>query len=169
MAARRQEALEKKITAGIGNRIREARNLIGLTQQSLADRSGHSKSQIAQWEIGVRTPGIDGAFSLASTMKISFLWLATGLGELQTADQEERQPRLSSSLFQASIRFAIKHIGENYPPGVVDPAELAEKLYWIGAKEGLAVPGKTIEECEEILRGAARIRLQADVSRGLPD
>ncbi len=160
MAVRRQEVPIEKVSEGIGPRIREARKLLGLTQQKLSDLCGHSKGQIAQWEIGVRTPGIDGVFVLASTMKISFLWLATGQGEARPGHVEEGQPRWSAALFEASVRFASHYISENDLPAVLDVAEFAKQVYMAGAKEGFDSPGKSIEECMEFLRGAVpRIRV----------
>ncbi len=165
MATRRQEAPQKKVTEGIGGRIREARKLLGITQESLSDRSGHSKSQIAQWEIGTRTPGIDGAFSLATSMGISFVWLATGQGDLQSAYQEKREPRHSSSLFKSSVGFAQQYMANKDLTGVLDLAELAEKLYDMGANAGFDAQGKNMEECADFLRKAANIQVEANVTR----
>lgn len=161
MVARRQEVQRKKVTEGIGDRIREARKARDITQQGLAEISGHSKSQLAQWEIGARTPGIDGAFDLASAMGVSFDWLATGQGEMQADKGKNALPSYSSALFKSSMAFARQYIEEKGLSAAVDFIEFADHLYQTGAREGFDSPEKTLEECTEFFR-RTRININLD-------
>ena len=48
----------EQITKNIGKRIRELRNMNGLTQQELADRTELTKGYISQLENGLVTPSV---------------------------------------------------------------------------------------------------------------
>ena len=52
----------EQITKNIGKRIRELRNMNGLTQQELADRTELTKGYISQLENGLVTPSTASAF-----------------------------------------------------------------------------------------------------------
>lgn len=166
MSRKRQGAAPQKISEGIGGRIREARKVLGLTQQALSDMSGHSKAQIAQWEISNRTPGVDGLYSLANAMGISFLWLATGEGDSQATSGAERRPKFSAPLLKACATFAFRYISDKYPSGGLDPAELTELLYLLGVEKGFDAEDKTLEECEAFFEGAAEISVSTNFNVG---
>jgi transcriptional regulator with XRE-family HTH domain len=164
LSERRQGPVKEKVSEGIGQRLREARKHLHLTQQGLSDLSGHPKSQIAQWEIGARTPAIEGLYSLASSMGISFEWLATGHGGIRADSSSSQEPRFSGPLLRASIRIASEYISKNASHEILDISELAEQVYLAGAAEGYDAPGKTFEVCMEFLEGAAQIRVLTSVS-----
>ncbi len=52
----------------LGNRIREARTRLGLTQDELGGRLGIGKSSISEWEHGKRSPSIDDLTRLAEAL-----------------------------------------------------------------------------------------------------
>lgn len=66
------------IKKSIGNRIRQARAKLGLTQEQLAKELHTSKSSISDWEIGDNLPKIPGAIELAQKAEVSLDWLLTG-------------------------------------------------------------------------------------------
>lgn len=53
------------------NRVKECRNKLGLSQMELAEKSGVSRSTIAEIEAGKRTPGVDIAILLARALGVS--------------------------------------------------------------------------------------------------
>jgi transcriptional regulator with XRE-family HTH domain len=164
LGARRQVPERKKVSTGVGDRIREARKATSLTQQALSNRSGYSKTQIAQWEIGHRTPGIDPAFNLAQALEVSYSWLSAGLGDMRPSPERDEGHRYGSSLFKACVAFAARSVMSKFPGGTFEPgnlADLAEQLYLAGAQKGLDDPSRSIDECWEFLRTAMQIRVVA--------
>ncbi len=59
------------------DRLREAREVAGLTQQQLADKIGIQVSSICRYEKG-QTPRLGRVAELASALGVSVNWLATG-------------------------------------------------------------------------------------------
>lgn len=58
-----------------GERLREARNKAGLTQDDLAVRTGVGKSQIQRYERGASDPTADYVARIAKALRISSDWL----------------------------------------------------------------------------------------------
>ena len=54
-----------------GNRIREARKNLGLSQQAVADKIGVSKVTICWYESGERTPSLEKFLKLAEALNLS--------------------------------------------------------------------------------------------------
>lgn len=67
-----------------GNRIRECRTLLGITQSELGDLLGIGKSSISEWEHGKRTPSLKDLARLAAALKVSPEYL-TGWADAPTA------------------------------------------------------------------------------------
>ena len=66
----------------MGNRIRELRKHLGLTQQEFADRIGVKQNTLSQYESGRNDP-IDAVVSLiCREFGVSEAWLRTGEGEM---------------------------------------------------------------------------------------
>ena len=62
-------------------RVREARKLIGLSQEELAAELGISRSAVAQWEMLRGTaPSVENLVALARRSGMAFEYLATGRG-----------------------------------------------------------------------------------------
>lgn len=66
--------------ASIGSRIREAREIRGISQTVLARRCGVSRAAVSQWESDATTPTGPNLVSIASTLMVSPRWLAEGKG-----------------------------------------------------------------------------------------
>lgn len=79
----------------IGNRVKQARKALNLTQTELAKRSNLKQSSISDLEVG-KSQGTTYLASLAATLGVSALWLETGkgsmTGELSSADVLELVP-----------------------------------------------------------------------------
>lgn len=79
----------------IGERIKTARKMRGLTQTMLSDLIGLSQSAVSEWESGRTDPTTDSLLSLATSLNVSFEWLATGRGQPEYHEQtatSTRQP-----------------------------------------------------------------------------
>ena len=75
----------------MGDRIRQLRKALGLTQQEFADRIGVKRNTIAQYEIGRNEP-IESILSLiCREFDVNEEWLRTGSGEIfREVDTEAR-------------------------------------------------------------------------------
>lgn len=95
----------------IGQRIKEARKSIGLTQRELAERSGTATGTIQQYELGKRQPRIEQLKSIASALNVDVNWLMNGqtLEERDQAWKDRVARRFEEAQAQAdgSIRIHV--------------------------------------------------------------
>lgn len=77
----------------LNDRIKTARELIGLTQEELAVRVGVSRPAVVMWENG-KTKTIEGEnlVRTAYVTRVDPLWLATGEGEMQPRFAVREEP-----------------------------------------------------------------------------
>src|SRR5262245_24076569 len=61
---------------GVGARLREARERLGLSQIEVAARSKFTTRSITRWEHGVCDPGIEEVWVLSMIYQVSIDWLA---------------------------------------------------------------------------------------------
>ena len=66
----------------IGQRIKQLRKMLGLTQKEFAEKIGKSTISIAKWEAGDRTPDESTLKLIAKEFNIDEEWLKTGEGEM---------------------------------------------------------------------------------------
>lgn len=71
----------------IGERIKEARKAIGLSQVDLARLVGVTQPAVANWESGVHDPRRLMLEKIADTLKVSAAWLASGARSAVEADK----------------------------------------------------------------------------------
>lgn len=62
----------------VGRNVRRIRQMKGLTQESLADKSGFSQQYISGLEKGQRNPTIISIYELAKTLGVSHVDLVSG-------------------------------------------------------------------------------------------
>ncbi len=84
---------------GFGRRLKECRELIGMTQEELAEMVGVEKQHISRIERGVRACSIDLLVIFASTLHISTDYLLLGV----SIDKEIFRKQLSEMAFQLSM------------------------------------------------------------------
>jgi len=95
------------------HRVREARRLLGLSQESLAAELGVSRSAVAQWEHAAGTsPSVDHLSALARRSGMCFEYLATGrgpriLGEPMVAEPAAEYDALTEQQKQLLERFRL--------------------------------------------------------------
>lgn len=66
----------------IGDRIKELRKALGLTQQEFADKIGIKRNSFANYETGRNTPLDAIIVSICREFNVSESWLRTGEGEM---------------------------------------------------------------------------------------
>jgi transcriptional regulator with XRE-family HTH domain len=64
--------------AQTGNRIRERRLVLGLSQRDLDDATSYSYAYVSRVEAGARTPSLSVLIEFGDVLDVSALWLATG-------------------------------------------------------------------------------------------
>lgn len=67
---------------GIGERIKEVRKSLSLTQQSFSDRIKLKRQTIAAYEIGTVTPSDRTIIDICREFDVSETWLRTGSGDM---------------------------------------------------------------------------------------
>jgi transcriptional regulator with XRE-family HTH domain len=86
--------------------VRIARQRAGLTQQQLADRSGHPRETIARWETGTREPSLTDLRALVSAADLDLVInLAQRDESLREAVEDELQLTpisVSAALFRTA-------------------------------------------------------------------
>ena len=85
-------------TIAFGNRVRAARELLGITQEDLASRVGMSPSHMSIVERGVKVPRMDTVVKLANELDVSADYL------LQDSITQSRNNQLLSSIMELPER-----------------------------------------------------------------
>ena len=84
---------------GFGRRLKECRELIGMTQEELAGIVGVEKNHIARIERGSRACSIDLLVIFAATLHVSIDYLLLGI----SIDKEAFRKQLSEIAFHLSM------------------------------------------------------------------
>ena len=72
----------------MGERIKELRKFLGLTQQEFAAKIGSNQNNITNYETGRRTPSSAAVNNMCKTFGVSEEWLRTGEGEMIVPDED---------------------------------------------------------------------------------
>jgi transcriptional regulator with XRE-family HTH domain len=94
MRVSRDSLRDQKIEHYVGQRIRERRTLLGLTQQQLAELIGVTYQQAHKYERGINRISAARLYALARVLGVEVGYFFDGLDELPAAPLLERQ-RLS--------------------------------------------------------------------------
>lgn len=87
--------------AASGIRIRQARELSGMTNQSLAIKLGSGKGTISRWESGAVSPSIEQYLELSRLLNVRAAWLMA----LDVVDTVKPDPiREAITLLQSTIK-----------------------------------------------------------------
>ena len=77
----------------IGDRLKELRKILGLTQQEFADKLGIKRNAIATYEVGKSNPGDSVVALICSKFSVSESWLRAGEGDPFLEKSREEQIR----------------------------------------------------------------------------
>ncbi|MEI4482199.1 MULTISPECIES: XRE family transcriptional regulator [unclassified Phyllobacterium] len=113
----------------IGERIRSARDMKGLTQQDVADHFGIARVSVTQWESGITQPGRDKFSGLAELLGGSPDWYMTGKGQIPVSDLLKK--RIDEQIAKTKRKLSA----DSYDPDNHD-APMDEEQMTIGSETG---------------------------------
>jgi transcriptional regulator with XRE-family HTH domain len=90
----------------IGQRIREAREALGFSQEQLADNLGISFQSVQQWETGKTTPRATRMRKLATVLGKSPTWLQFGVGPSDSSKIDDIYKLITSAEFKSQVSGA---------------------------------------------------------------
>lgn len=98
----------------VGNRIKQVRNLLGITQEEFAKQIGRSRLAIARYETGARTPDDTTIKLISEKFGISERWLKTGEGEMFIKIEP------NATLIELDALPVVAKVGAGFPQSVGD-------------------------------------------------
>ena len=103
----------------LAQRIRRARRIAGLSQQTLASKLGVTRSAVSNWESADSVQPTTGRLALlASALRVSFEWIATGRGEMRFAADCAGGSEAEGSLVNCPHELHLLHLYRYAPPRV---------------------------------------------------
>lgn len=113
---------------GWGNRIKERRTELGISQAELGTRAGFSQQTIGDYETEKGGLKVDQAARLADALGVNVAWLAFGLGAM-TGTASEDDSRLDREMIrQAIIAFDKLLIRKGLSRATLDSTRKAEMI-----------------------------------------
>lgn len=109
-----------------GNRIREARKNLGLSQQAVADKIGVSKVTICWYESGERTPSLEKFLKLAEALNLSLDELVGQ--EINVVAEDETDYHIKLNKKDIEIITILKEKSEIYKKLYTDPKRTIELI-----------------------------------------
>lgn len=89
-----------------GDRIKEVRKSLNLTQQKFADRIGTKQNTVAQYEIGRNVPIDPVITAICREFNVNEIWLRTGEGEpFQEESRQEQIMKFAAQTIKGSDEF----------------------------------------------------------------
>ena len=127
----------------IGQRIKQIREKLGLSQREFAEKIGKSRIGVAQWEAGKRTPDESTLKLIAKEFGVSEEWLKKGEGEmfLETAVAEREEEGIKVPFYPdvtLSAGVGLEPTTEEHFWIEISP-DLMVKLIGIVYKKGLTL------------------------------
>lgn len=106
----------------LGNRIREARKLNGLSRAELARRVGVKPSAAVQWEHEQGTaPNVANLIKVATLTNVSFEWLATGRGAARPKSLPETPAVIAEDFAHNLFEEQMLTLARDVPPKWREP------------------------------------------------
>lgn len=92
-------------------RLIKARRERKLSQQSLADLIGASRSALAQWETEISRPSLENLRKISESLGVSFEWIATGRGNqyISSQNDEINDEDLDTEINRLLMRLNSRH------------------------------------------------------------
>lgn len=135
----------------MGDRIRQIRKALGLTQQEFAEKVGSTANVYTNYETGKRNPSASVINNICKTFNVNEAWLRTGEGEMfrQLSREEEIEQMAQTLLAEESDSFRTRLVSvlvKLSPEKLEVLAEIAQKL--VEGQEPAAPSGVDPEEAE---------------------
>ncbi|HYM86177.1 MAG TPA: helix-turn-helix transcriptional regulator [Pseudoxanthomonas sp.] len=107
----------------VGERIRKARRIRGLTQGALADAVGVNRSAVAQWERhGGSNPSMEHLASVAVFTRVNLEWLGTNRGTIaaEHASPMFNVDEYAQSLEEAEILASVRSVSDKVRSSIAE-------------------------------------------------
>jgi transcriptional regulator with XRE-family HTH domain len=113
----------RETAAWVGQRVKERRQALGLSQSELAAAVGVKQGAISQWETGRRSPGLDELLALASNLDVE-------ISELMPSPQRQRSDAtvLLRAYLEATGEEALREGVEDFIREVEELAPLERRV-----------------------------------------
>lgn len=106
----------KVLMSTIGERIRERRKIMGITQAALAEAFGINRVSVTQWELGTTSPEVDKIVKLAQLLDCDPEWLLSGNGSAPVKVNGKASPNnLKFDPPNAIIGSKVEGLGRKIP------------------------------------------------------
>lgn len=145
------EGLHRPTEAELGRRIRERRLELGLTQSSVADAAGLTKSFVSQIERGYTAPSISTLRGIAKALEVSMFFFF----------QEDRG---NHTVVRSHERASIRNLGANLYYELLTPdLQRNIQMIWLHMEPGQVTSDMPRshegEECALVLEGTVEVEV----------
>ena len=143
-----------KVMSDIGKRIRELREVLGLTQKQFGERIGKSWRAVQDWEAGKSSIPDHTLRFISSTFNVSYNWLKTGQGEMWERKEKALLEELEAKtreLLEKLVRIpVVGRAGAGFPESpadmdVVGWVLVSKETFQKGGKFSVQVHGDSME------------------------
>jgi repressor LexA len=143
-----------KVMSDIGKRIRELREVLGLTQKQFGEKIGKSWRTVQDWEAGKSSIPDHTLRFISSTFGVSYEWLKTGQGEMWERKEKtllEELEAKTKELFEKLVRIpVVGRAGAGFPESPADMDVIgwvlvSKETFQKGGKFSVQVHGDSME------------------------
>lgn len=118
---------DNQIDAHVGNRIRQRRKAVGLTQQQLGEAVGVKFQQVQKYETGKNRVSASKMFLISEVLKTDVLSLYAGLPALHALAGGEPDDLSAQSRYEAEILRTFRACRSDVQQAILTIAEAASK------------------------------------------
>ena len=140
----------------LGDRIRERRKELGLSQGELANRAGVTASFISQVERDVTSPSIDSLHKISQALDVPVFYFLLEPGAESPVVRHDERMRIAWPTLGTELAFQL------LTPSTSQKLEAFMTEWEPGEQRPLAGFGETTEEFVYVLQGQLEIRLGDD-------
>lgn len=146
--------VERRKLYSVGQRIKEARKKVGLTQKELASRIEASTTTVQQYELGKRQPSFEQMAAIADALGVTYYYLVTGKFVKQ-------EPTGWASRLDERLRCITCSLESEKPSWVTSNSENKEGLRFIHfwGEGHLEVTDKILGDLDDSIDDYVRFKL----------
>ncbi|MDD2815436.1 MAG: helix-turn-helix transcriptional regulator [Thiotrichaceae bacterium] len=95
-----------------GNRLKDFRDFLGVSQQKLADNLGVSRGYLNDIERGRQEPSLNFAKKLLEVYNVNLNWFVDGIGEMMSTPDEKPTEEIDMKELEDTLELIQKQVGE---------------------------------------------------------